>query len=219
MTAATHRLHPPRTATRRSSASPVRRRRRCFGFLQKDEAARASVRARHRRRHRQPGSDGVGARRRSSIRGCRTTTRATGPGWCRSAAAPSAASSSCPKSTTKCWSGSRWATCASPYVLGGLWNGRDLPPKKNRDVIVSGGKVQKRIIRSRSGHSVVLDDSRRRRQHHHRGQERQQDEVRQCEQRAGHRRQRQSDDRGQGHALDQGGRSADDSRAPIIKLN
>lgn len=46
----------------------------------------------------------------------------------------------------------------SPYVLGGLWNGRDQPPKKSRDVI-TGGKVTKRIIRSRSGHSVVLDDT------------------------------------------------------------
>jgi len=46
----------------------------------------------------------------------------------------------------------------SPYVLGGLWNGRDLPPKKSRDVI-TGGKVQKRIIRSRSGHSLVFDDA------------------------------------------------------------
>ena len=46
----------------------------------------------------------------------------------------------------------------SPYVLGGLWNGSDMPPKKSRDVI-SGGKVTKRIIRSRSGHSVVFDDA------------------------------------------------------------
>jgi phage protein D/phage baseplate assembly protein gpV len=46
----------------------------------------------------------------------------------------------------------------SPYVLGGLWNGRDDPPKKSREVI-TGGKVTQRIIRSRSGHSVVLDDA------------------------------------------------------------
>jgi hypothetical protein len=43
-------------------------------------------------------------------------------------------------------------------VIGGLWNGKDLPPKKNQQ-IVSGGKVQQRIIRSRTGHSIVLDDS------------------------------------------------------------
>jgi phage protein D len=45
-----------------------------------------------------------------------------------------------------------------PYVLGGLWNGRDAPPKKN-DQVVSGGHVQQRIIRSRSGHIITLDDS------------------------------------------------------------
>jgi phage protein D/phage baseplate assembly protein gpV len=45
-----------------------------------------------------------------------------------------------------------------PYVIGGLWNGKDLPPKKNQQ-IVTGGKVQQRIIRSRAGHSIVFDDS------------------------------------------------------------
>jgi phage protein D len=45
-----------------------------------------------------------------------------------------------------------------PYVLGGLWNGKDQPPKKNQQ-IVSGGRVQQRIIRSRAGHTIVLDDS------------------------------------------------------------
>jgi phage protein D len=45
-----------------------------------------------------------------------------------------------------------------PYVLGGLWNGKDAPPKKTPDV-VSGGKVERRIIRSRTGHIVILDDS------------------------------------------------------------
>jgi phage protein D len=42
-----------------------------------------------------------------------------------------------------------------PYVLGGLWNGRDAPPKK----VTSGGKVQQRIIRSRTGHTITLDDT------------------------------------------------------------
>lgn len=42
-----------------------------------------------------------------------------------------------------------------PYVLGGLWNGQDTPPKK----VTSGGKVQQRIIRSRSGHTITLDDT------------------------------------------------------------
>ncbi|PWT85392.1 MAG: type IV secretion protein Rhs [Proteobacteria bacterium] len=45
-----------------------------------------------------------------------------------------------------------------PYVIGGLWNGKDAPPKKNSDVI-GGGKVKQRIIRSRTGHVVILDDS------------------------------------------------------------
>lgn len=42
-----------------------------------------------------------------------------------------------------------------PYILGGLWNGKDALPKK----VVSGGKVQQRIIRSRAGHIITLDDS------------------------------------------------------------
>jgi hypothetical protein len=42
--------------------------------------------------------------------------------------------------------------------VGGLWNGKDLPPKKS-DQVVSGGRVQQRIIRSRTGHMIVLDDS------------------------------------------------------------
>src|SRR5262249_37561076 len=45
-----------------------------------------------------------------------------------------------------------------PYVLGGLWNGKDKPPSPNSQV-VSGGKVQQRIIRSRLGHTITLDDS------------------------------------------------------------
>jgi phage protein D len=45
-----------------------------------------------------------------------------------------------------------------PYVLGGLWNGKDAPPKKNQQII-SGGRVQQRVIQSRAGHTVVLDDS------------------------------------------------------------
>jgi uncharacterized protein involved in type VI secretion and phage assembly len=45
-----------------------------------------------------------------------------------------------------------------PYVIGGLWNGRDKAPKPNSEVI-SGGKVQQRIIKSRLGHTLTLDDS------------------------------------------------------------
>ncbi len=42
-----------------------------------------------------------------------------------------------------------------PYVLGGLWNGQDKLPKD----VVSGGKVQQRIICSRTGHMITLDDN------------------------------------------------------------
>ena len=43
-------------------------------------------------------------------------------------------------------------------ILGGLWNGRDAPPTKSGQ-LVSGGRVQQRIIRSRSGHTIIFDDS------------------------------------------------------------
>jgi phage protein D/phage baseplate assembly protein gpV len=46
-----------------------------------------------------------------------------------------------------------------PYVLGALWNGRDKPPKRNDQVIGRDGKVNRRILRSRSGHEIILDDS------------------------------------------------------------
>lgn len=42
-----------------------------------------------------------------------------------------------------------------PYVLGGLWNGKDAIPA----VATQGGKVVKRIITSRSGHTITLDDT------------------------------------------------------------
>ncbi|MGZ8414208.1 MAG: VgrG-related protein [Gemmatirosa sp.] len=45
-----------------------------------------------------------------------------------------------------------------PYVIGGLWNGRDKPPGDTGKV-VSGGKVEQRVIRSRTGHTITLDDS------------------------------------------------------------
>lgn len=46
----------------------------------------------------------------------------------------------------------------APYVLGCLWNGVDVPPRPS-DQVVQNGLVTQRIIRSRSGHQVVLDDS------------------------------------------------------------
>ena len=41
-----------------------------------------------------------------------------------------------------------------PYVIGALWNGADAPPADNAD-----GKNDVRMIRSRSGHEIVLDDN------------------------------------------------------------
>jgi len=42
-----------------------------------------------------------------------------------------------------------------PYILGSLWNSQDKPPQD----VYAGGKVSQRIIRSVSGHVIVLDDS------------------------------------------------------------
>jgi len=42
----------------------------------------------------------------------------------------------------------------TPYVLGGLWNGKDKPPESNRD-----GKNNLRAIRSRSGNVIRLSDA------------------------------------------------------------
>ena len=41
-----------------------------------------------------------------------------------------------------------------PYVVGALWNGSDSPPADNGD-----GNNDVRMIRSRSGHEIVLDDN------------------------------------------------------------
>jgi phage protein D/phage baseplate assembly protein gpV len=46
-----------------------------------------------------------------------------------------------------------------PYVLGSLWNGQDKPPEASNQIVASNGKVQKRIIHSRSGHRIIIDDS------------------------------------------------------------
>jgi phage protein D/phage baseplate assembly protein gpV len=46
-----------------------------------------------------------------------------------------------------------------PYVIGGLWNGTDKPPKGNSDVVDGSGAVTQRIIKSRSGHTITLDDT------------------------------------------------------------
>jgi uncharacterized protein involved in type VI secretion and phage assembly len=41
-----------------------------------------------------------------------------------------------------------------PYVVGGMWNGKDAPPANNSD-----GKNNIRAIHSRSGHLIRLDDT------------------------------------------------------------
>jgi uncharacterized protein involved in type VI secretion and phage assembly len=46
-----------------------------------------------------------------------------------------------------------------PYVLGTLWNGKDRPPQRSDQVVGKDGKVNQQIIRSRSGHEIVLDDT------------------------------------------------------------
>jgi uncharacterized protein involved in type VI secretion and phage assembly len=42
-----------------------------------------------------------------------------------------------------------------PYIIGGLWNGKDKPPRSDA---VQGGKVQQRIFKTRAGHSITLSD-------------------------------------------------------------
>ena len=42
-----------------------------------------------------------------------------------------------------------------PYVLGGLWNGKDKPP----EAMDGAGKNTKKVLRSRNGVKVTLDDS------------------------------------------------------------
>lgn len=41
-----------------------------------------------------------------------------------------------------------------PYVLGALWNGQDAPP----ETMDSGGRNEKKVLRSRNGVKVTLDD-------------------------------------------------------------
>jgi phage baseplate assembly protein V len=41
-----------------------------------------------------------------------------------------------------------------PFVIGALWNGVDAPPGNNED-----GRNNLRVIRSRSGHTLVFDDT------------------------------------------------------------
>ena len=46
-----------------------------------------------------------------------------------------------------------------PYIVGALWSNTDKPPKPNSQVVGRSGKVNERIIKSRSGHLVILDDT------------------------------------------------------------
>jgi phage baseplate assembly protein gpV len=47
-----------------------------------------------------------------------------------------------------------------PYIIGSLWNGQDKPPHGSEKVVNSGsGAVDKRIIKSRSGHVITFDDT------------------------------------------------------------
>ena len=45
-----------------------------------------------------------------------------------------------------------------PLVVGALWNGKDASPLGG-DAIAGDGKVQKRQIKTRIGHTIMLDDS------------------------------------------------------------
>jgi phage protein D len=45
-----------------------------------------------------------------------------------------------------------------PYILGVLWNGKDKPPVTSKDAVNDKG-VNKRIIKTRSGHTITLDDT------------------------------------------------------------
>jgi uncharacterized protein involved in type VI secretion and phage assembly len=40
-----------------------------------------------------------------------------------------------------------------PYVIGSLWNGKDVPPRDNAD-----GKNNERVIKSRLGHELIFGD-------------------------------------------------------------
>lgn len=49
-----------------------------------------------------------------------------------------------------------------PYIVGALWGGKDKPPEasnKNNKMISDSGEVQKRVIKSRSGHIITFDDT------------------------------------------------------------
>ncbi|MCU0490470.1 MAG: phage baseplate assembly protein V, partial [Chloroflexaceae bacterium] len=47
----------------------------------------------------------------------------------------------------------------TPYVLGGLWNGKDKPPAAGSNAVDGGGNVQQRLISSRVGHELVMGEN------------------------------------------------------------
>ncbi|NJN93507.1 MAG: VgrG-related protein [Anaerolineales bacterium] len=46
-----------------------------------------------------------------------------------------------------------------PFVIGSVWNGKDKPPVAIDKAVGSDGKVDQRVIKSRSGHMIVLNDA------------------------------------------------------------
>lgn len=46
-----------------------------------------------------------------------------------------------------------------PFIVGGLWNGKDKPPMNASQAVGGNGAVNKRVLKSRSGHIVTLDDT------------------------------------------------------------
>jgi phage protein D len=46
-----------------------------------------------------------------------------------------------------------------PFVVGALWNGQDKTPMNASEAVGGDGKVNKRIVKSRSGHTILLDDT------------------------------------------------------------
>jgi phage protein D len=46
-----------------------------------------------------------------------------------------------------------------PYVIGALWNGMDKPPISTSQAVGSNGKVNQRVWKTRTGHTITLDDS------------------------------------------------------------
>jgi uncharacterized protein involved in type VI secretion and phage assembly len=48
-----------------------------------------------------------------------------------------------------------------PYIVGALWHNTDKPPKGTKDSVLASDKktVDQRVLRSRSGHLIILDDT------------------------------------------------------------